>query len=150
VTLRALAGALALAVLFGASRPGVAATGAEALIARSDSIRALGAAKPVLDSAAAKRVSASDSAKVDTAKIARGDSLRTMPDTARLAKRDSLRGPSDSAKLQPGSGPLSDSLANKPRSLPPRTLTLRQQVMFAGGFMAFVALMMASMQNFNP
>lgn len=36
------------------------------------------------------------------------------------------------------------------RSLPPRTLTLRQQVMFAGGFMAFIALMMTSMQNFNP
>lgn len=36
------------------------------------------------------------------------------------------------------------------RSLPPRTLSLRHQVMFAGGFMAFVALMMTSMQNFNP
>jgi hypothetical protein len=36
------------------------------------------------------------------------------------------------------------------RALPPRTLSLRHQVMFAGGFMAFVALMMTSMQNFNP
>lgn len=135
MTLRALAGALALVVLFGASRPGIAATGAEALIARSDSIRALAAARPASDSAAARRAISLDSAK---------------PDTASFAKRDSLRGSSDSATLLPGVGSLSDSLAKKPRSLPPRTLTLREQVMFAGGFMAFVALMMASMQNFNP
>lgn len=44
-----------------------------------------------------------------------------------------------------------DSVATtKQRSLPPRTLSLRHQVMFAGGFMTFIALMMASMQNFNP
>lgn len=150
MTLRAVAGALALVVLFGASRPGIAATGADALIARSDSLRALGAAMKTADSIAARRVVASDSAKTDTAKVARRDSLRTKSDTARFSDRDSLRGPSDSAMLRQGSGPLADSLANKPRSLPPRTLTLRQQVMFAGGFMAFVALMMASMQNFNP
>ncbi len=36
------------------------------------------------------------------------------------------------------------------RGTGPAALTLRQQVMFAGGFMAFIALMMASMQNFNP
>ena len=67
------------------------------------------------------------------------DSLaKTVPDTGLVA--------TDSAKA------LSDSSAAqvKQRSLPPRTLTLRQQVMFAGGFMAFIALMMASMQNFNP
>lgn len=46
---------------------------------------------------------------------------------------------------------LGDSTAAKrQRSLPPRTLSLRHQVMFAGGFMVFIALMMASMQNFNP
>lgn len=51
----------------------------------------------------------------------------------------------DSAKVAGDS-----TAAKRPRSLPPRTLSLRHQVMFAGGFMAFIALMMASMQNFNP
>lgn len=135
MTLRAVAGVLVLVVLFGASRPGIAATGAEALIARSDSLRALATAGKTADSIASRRVVASDSAK---------------PDTAKIARRDTLRSASDSAKPLPGGEGISDSLAKKPRSLPPRTLTLREQVMFAGGFMAFVALMMASMQNFNP
>ena len=79
------------------------------------------------------------------------DAITTCePDTAKIARRDTLRSASDSTKLLPGGEGVSDSLAKTPRSLPPRTLTLRQQVMFAGGFMAFVALMMASMQNFNP
>lgn len=67
--------------------------------------------------------------------------------TGSPASTDSVfaRSTADSTKVQ------GDSTATKrPRSLPPRTLTLRQQVMFAGGFMAFIALMMASMQNFNP
>ena len=34
--------------------------------------------------------------------------------------------------------------------LPPRTLPLKRQMMFAGGFMVFIALMMTSLQNFNP
>ena len=36
------------------------------------------------------------------------------------------------------------------KQLPPRILPLKQQMMFAGGFMVFMALMLTSMQNFNP
>lgn len=36
------------------------------------------------------------------------------------------------------------------KQLPPRTLPFKQQMMFAGGFMVFVALMLTSMQNLNP
>jgi len=66
------------------------------------------------------------------------DSARGTP--APVSAADSAVAPGDSAKA---------NVVAK-RSLPARTLTLRQQVMFAGGFMAFVALMMTSMQNFNP
>lgn len=45
-------------------------------------------------------------------------------------------------------GPASDTSAIK--QLPPRTLPFKQQMMFAGGFMVFVALMLTSMQNLNP
>lgn len=67
------------------------------------------------------------------------DSLAKVGGDSGLAAPDSATAVGDSSAAQV-----------KPRSLPPRTLTLRQQVMFAGGFMAFIALMMASMQNFNP
>lgn len=67
-------------------------------------------------------------------------------DSTPLAGRDS-----SGAKALESAGSPTDSAAKVPaRQLPARTLTLRQQVMFAGGFMAFIALMMASMQNFNP
>jgi len=36
------------------------------------------------------------------------------------------------------------------KQLPPRALPLKKQMMFAGGFMVCVALMLTSMQNFNP
>jgi len=77
------------------------------------------------------------------------DSVRTPSapsDSTPLAARDSL-----GAKIPGSAASPADSAAKVPdRQLPARTLTLRQQVMFAGGFMAFIALMMASMQNFNP
>ena len=63
--------------------------------------------------------------------------------------RDSIL-PTDSGKVAPSRVDSSKMAAVEKRSLPPRTLSLRHQVMFAGGFMAFVALMMTSMQNFNP
>lgn len=92
-----------------------------------------------------ERAATADS--VATAKA--GDSTASMApkDSSTKAVADSVltRSVADSAKV------LGDSAAaTRQRSLPPRTLTLRQQVMFAGGFMAFIALMMASMQNFNP
>lgn len=45
-------------------------------------------------------------------------------------------------------GPASDT--SEIKQLPPRTLPFKQQMMFAGGFMVFVALMLTSMQNLNP
>lgn len=36
------------------------------------------------------------------------------------------------------------------KQLPPRILPFKQQMMFAGGFMVFIALMLTSMQNLNP
>lgn len=92
-----------------------------------------------------ERAATADS--VATAKA--GDSTASMPATGSPATTvtDSVlvRSAADSATVRGDS-----TAATRKRSLPPRTLTLRQQVMFAGGFMAFIALMMASMQNFNP
>ncbi len=36
------------------------------------------------------------------------------------------------------------------KQLPPRVLPFKQQMMFAGGFMIFLAIMLTSMQNLNP
>lgn len=36
------------------------------------------------------------------------------------------------------------------KQLPARILPFKQQMMFAGGFMVFIALMLTSMQNLNP
>lgn len=116
MTSTAAAIVLALVALFGAAG-GAAGSPADALLARSDSLRAVAAS--------------------------RTDSV----------SRSGAPGDSGGPSMDPVSGGLAgavrDSAVHK-RSLPPRTLTLRQQVMFAGGFMAFVALMMTSMQNFNP
>lgn len=134
MTLRATAAILALVVVFGAVAPGEAASVAESLVAKSDSLRKLG--------------ESSKGGVVDSTSVAaplRADSSRTGSD-ARAA--DSTKLPSDS--LASGSPRVPADSATRKRSLPPRTLTLREQVMFAGGFMAFIALMMASMQNFNP
>jgi hypothetical protein len=72
-----------------------------------------------------------------------------VADSTSRAVRDSIL-PTDSGKVVPSPVDSSKMAAVEKRSLPPRTLSLRHQVMFAGGFMAFVALMMTSMQNFNP
>ena len=69
------------------------------------------------------------------------DTNRTLasPDSSRLVPaiaKDSLVKPAiDSSDL---------------KQLPARALPLRQQMMFAGGFMIFLAIMLTSMQNFNP
>lgn len=89
-----------------------------------------------------ERAATADS--VATAKA--GDSATTVPTGSQVSTDSVLaRSAADSAKVAGDS-----TAAKRQRTLPPRTLTLRLQVMFAGGFMAFIALMMASMQNFNP
>ena len=81
-------------------------------------------------------------AQVASAPVPVADSTsRTVPDSIL---------PTDSGTMVPSTVDSSKMAAVEKRSLPPRTLSLRHQVMFAGGFMAFVALMMTSMQNFNP
>ncbi len=52
------------------------------------------------------------------------------------------------AVARPVAGSASDT--SEIKQLPPRTLPFKQQMMFAGGFMVFVALMLTSMQNLNP
>lgn len=135
MTLRATAAILALVVVFGAIGSVQAATVGESLIARSDSLKALGeAAKNAggVDSSRGGVAVRYDSSEAGSSSLA-VDSIKPRPDSL---SSGSPRAPGDSASHK--------------RSLPPRTLTLREQVMFAGGFMAFIALMMASMQNFNP
>lgn len=145
--LRATAVVCALVVLFGATRSTGAApdAGVSDLVAKSDSIKAAGEARAKADSGLSPlaKARARDSASVRAVPPGRGSPFKGL-----RAPGDSLR-PSDSASLA-DSARSADSTASKPRALPPRSLTLRQQVMFAGGFMTFVALMMASMQNFNP
>lgn len=71
-------------------------------------------------------------------------------DSTLLAKRaDSIAMAQKMTAQKDSLGKLKiDSLDLK--QLPPRALPLKQQMMFAGGFMIFLALMMTSMQNFNP
>lgn len=52
-----------------------------------------------------------------------------------VAMTDSVAAPKDTTDL---------------KKLPPRVLPLKDQMVFAGGFMVFIALMMTSLQNFNP
>lgn len=128
--LRTTAIVLALVVLFGAAHPGYSAQvpGVATVVAKNESAVA----------ANAKADSASARPAVPGASDSTAKPLSSAHDSASVRSR----APADS-------GSVPDSSAHK-RALPERTLTLRQQVMFAGGFMAFVALMMASMQNFNP
>jgi len=60
---------------------------------------------------------------------------------AAIASRDSL------ARADSNKVPV-DSAQRK--RLPDRVLPLSQQMMYAGGFMVFLALMISSLQNFNP
>ena len=60
----------------------------------------------------------------------------TPPDTTTL-----------SAPTPPRAGAVDSSDL---KQLPPRVLPFKQQMMFAGGFMIFLAVMLTSMQNFNP
>jgi len=71
----------------------------------------------------------------------------TARDTAAKAK-DSAVAAAPVAPTDTLSKPKIDSSDLK--QLPPRALPLKQQMMFAGGFMIFVAVMLTSMQNFNP
>ena len=139
--LRTTAIVCALVVLFGATRSTNAApdAGVSDLVAKSDSIKAAGEARAKADSGLSPLVKAR---ALDSAV-----SRDVRPERDSAFKR--LRALGDSTGI-PDSARLADSTAKKPRALPPRSLTLRQQVMFAGGFMTFIALMMASMQNFNP
>ncbi len=74
-------------------------------------------------------------------------------DTAKqLGKNAPL--PKDSGAIT-SAKPLADTAKPKidtldVKQLPPRILPLKQQMMFAGGVMIFLTLMMSSMQNFNP
>jgi hypothetical protein len=61
---------------------------------------------------------------------------------------DSASGPPPSGAMPDPSKPVVDSSDLK--LLPPRILPLKKQMMFAGAFMVFLALMLTSMQNFNP
>ena len=135
--LRTTAAVLALVVLFGATKPGNAASsaGVSSLASKSDSILAVGAKNAKTDSGRSS---------FTAAKVAHDSALLRIQSGA---TRDSATvGANDSGLARKAT----DSTATRARSLPLRTLTLRQQVMFAGGFMAFVAIMMTSMQNFNP
>jgi hypothetical protein len=57
---------------------------------------------------------------------------------------DSLA-PRDSSK-----GAMSARDSSQFRKLPDRIMPLSRQMMFAGGFMIFLAVMITSLQNFNP
>jgi hypothetical protein len=54
----------------------------------------------------------------------------------------------DSASRADSGKSAADSLSRK--ALPPRVMPLSDQMMYAGGFMVFLALMVASLQNLNP
>lgn len=68
---------------------------------------------------------------------AQADSLArasSVPDS--IAAKDSTR--------------LSSRDSSQFKKLPDRVMPLSRQMMFAGGFMVFLALMITSLQNFNP
>ena len=93
-------------------------------------------------------------AKADTSKVVKPPAVRLDPTTQVpnsstpapapvIASTGIAQGNPDSTTRAP-----SDTTAIK--QLPPRTLPFKKQMMFAGGFMIFLALMLTSMQNFNP
>lgn len=89
--------------------------------------------------AAAKATAASparDSAKV--AQVSKPDS-----GVSRAVKAENV----DPAVATPAPEARDTTQSNQ---LPPRALPMKQQLMFAGGFMVFLALMLTSLQNFNP
>ena len=63
-----------------------------------------------------------------------------------LARASSV---SDSAAAR-DSTRLSARDSSQFKKLPDRVMPLSRQMMFAGGFMVFLALMVTSLQNFNP
>jgi hypothetical protein len=60
-----------------------------------------------------------------------------LHEPGRFARADRLR-------------PRGDARQLRVKKLPDRILPLSQQMMYAGGFMVFLALMITSLQNFNP
>lgn len=91
----------------------------------------------------------------------RPDSARAVATRATAADAvDTSKAPARATKAVGAGTVASDSVAATPAAavrdttethhLPPRTLPLKRQMIFAGGFMVFLALMMTSLQNFNP
>jgi len=85
------------------------------------------------------------------------DSIAIEKAFARPAATPDTSATQNSPTNDPATAPTTPQAPAKPASdtseikqLPPRTLPFKQQMMFAGGFMVFVALMLTSMQNFNP
>lgn len=113
--------------------------------AKPDTVRAV-ATKATRSAATAKKA-VSDS----TPPSVRTDSAKA-PDPSRIgAKTDStMPAVSTAASESVATAAVAGRDTSETHHLPPRTLPLKRQMMFAGGFMVFIALMMTSLQNFNP
>lgn len=94
-----------------------------------------------------------------------GASFSVAPPAADPARMQQLQNKTFSSQadsIARASTRLADSLANTDsaktaardssavKKLPDRVLPLSEQMMYAGGFMVFLALMITSLQNFNP
>lgn len=96
-------------------------------------------------------------AKADSSKVVRPPTVRQDPSTATGASAQAPTAAAPTVSPAPQDAvPSSDPRVSSPKDtsaikqLPPRTLPFKEQMMFAGGFMIFLALMITSMQNFNP
>lgn len=93
------------------------------------------ARKRISDSIAIAKALGQAPATSDTSAKPTAPASDPSPNTGTTAPPVPARGASDTSGI---------------KQLPPRTLPFKQQMMFAGGFMVFVALMLTSMQNLNP
>ena len=84
---------------------------------------------------------------VDAAKMAQLQN-KSFADQADSIARASTKLADSLALADSAKTAIRDSSAVK--KLPDRILPLSQQMMYAGGFMVFLALMITSLQNFNP
>lgn len=112
---------------------------------KPDTVRAV-ATKATRSTATASKAVA-DSARPSV----RTDSAKTPDATPTQARTDSTKPAEATAASEAvATAAVASRDTSETHHLPPRTLPLKRQMMFAGGFMVFIALMMTSLQNFNP
>jgi hypothetical protein len=79
------------------------------------------------------------------------EGIRTPADTLPVAAAsDSLRAAAPTDSSRRSAPPAADTAVHKPKSIPPRLLSFKEQFLFAMVFMCYIAAMLALNNNINP